>query len=282
MPEDQPPTWPGVGTSPRPSARSWPDETTGGYYPPTETSLPQLRPIPVAPPATGYPASGADAGSASSEGSGRRGPRSGLIVALVAAVIAVGGGAAFAVLHSHHGTSNQAGKLNPTATIPPSPSPTTSTSSTPASPRQQAADALAALLAQSVTDRTAVMQAVAAVGGCAPGLSQDVTTLTNAASSRQALLAKLANLPDRSALPTALLAALTTAWQASGQADSDFAKWAQDEASRGCSKNDQSDPNYRAAAAPDTQATAAKKKFAQLWTPIATAYTLPTYQYSQL
>jgi len=98
-------------------------------------------------------------------------------------------------------------------------------------PQRQAAQALAVLLAQSGTDRAAVTQAVSAVADCAPGLGQDETIFSNAASSHQALLGKLAALPDRSALPASMLQDLTTAWQASGEADQDFAKWAQDEIS---------------------------------------------------
>jgi len=47
---------------------------------------------------------------------------------------------------------------------------------------QQAAQALAALLAQSGTDRAAVTQAVYAVQGCSPGLDQDETVFSDAAS----------------------------------------------------------------------------------------------------
>ena len=149
-------------------------------------------------------------------------------------------------------------------------------------PRRQAAQALAALLAQSGTDRTAVTQAVSAVADCSPGLSQDETIFSNAASSHQALLGKLAALPDRSALPAPLLQDLTTAWQASGEADQDFATWTQDEIAQGCSTNYQSDASYQAAAAPDDQATKDKKAFAALWTAIANEYGLPSYQYNQI
>jgi hypothetical protein len=149
-------------------------------------------------------------------------------------------------------------------------------------PRQQAAQALAALLAQSGTDRAAVTQAVSAVAACSPDLSQDETIFNNAASSHQALLGKLAVLPDRSALPATMLGDLTTGWQASGEADQDFARWTQDEISQGCSTNDQSDANFQAATVPDDQATTGKKAFAALWTPIATEYGLPVYQYNQI
>jgi hypothetical protein len=148
--------------------------------------------------------------------------------------------------------------------------------------RRQAAQALAALLAQSGTDRTAVTQAVSAVADCSPGLSQDATIFSNAASSHQALLGKLAALPDRSALPASMLQDLTTAWQASGEADQDFAKWTQDEISQGCSTNYQSDASYQATTVPDDQATKYKKAFAALWTAIANEYGLPLYQYNQI
>ena len=98
------------------------------------------------------------------------------------------------------------------------PSPVSSAVSSPAlPPRRQAAQALAVLLAQSGTDRAAVTQAVGAVADCSAGLSQDEAIFSNAASSHQALLGKLAALPDRSALPASMLQDLTTAWQASGR-----------------------------------------------------------------
>ena len=148
--------------------------------------------------------------------------------------------------------------------------------------RKQAAQALAALLAQSGTDRAAVTQAVGAVADCSPGLSQDETTFSTAASSREALLGKLAALPGRSALPASMLQDLTTAWRASGQADQDFAGWAQDEISHGCSTSYQSDASHQAAMEPDDQATTYKKAFAALWTAIANEYGLPSYQYNQI
>jgi hypothetical protein len=138
------------------------------------------------------------------------------------------------------------------------------------------------LLAQSGTDRTAVTQAVYAVAACSPGLSQDETIFSNAASSHQALLGKLAALPDRSALPAPMLSDLTAAWQASGQADQDFAQWTRDEISQGCSTNYQSDASYQAAKAPDDQATKDKRAFVALWTAIAGEYGLPLYQYNQI
>jgi hypothetical protein len=189
--------------------------------------------------------------------------------------------------------SGPAGQVSPgvapTSSAVSSPAPSVVSSSAPAavsSPalpsRRQAAQALAVLLAQSGTDRAVVTQAVTAVQGCSAGLGQDETTFRTAASSRQALLGKLAALPGRSALPASMLQDLTTAWQASGEADQDFANWTRDEISHGCSTSYQSDASYQAAMVPDKQATADKKAFAALWAAIADEYGLPSYKYNQL
>ena len=117
---------------------------------------------------------------------------------------------------------------------------------------------------------------------CGPDLNQDQQIFQNAATSRQNLLAELANLPGRYALPPSMLAALTSAWQNSIKADQHFAQWAQDEVSHGCTANNQSDPNAKAAVGPDEQATIDKKKFVSLWNPMAARYGLPAYNWNQL
>lgn len=169
----------------------------------------------------------------------------------------------------------------PTSSAVSSPAPA-AVSSPALPPRRQAAQALAVLLAQSGADRAAVTQAVTTVADCSAGLSQDEAIFSNAASSHQALLGKLAALPDRSALPASMLQDLTTAWQASAEADQDFANWTQDEISHGCSTNYRSDASYQAAKGPDDQATTYKRAFAALWTAIANEYGLPSYKYNQI
>ena len=86
-------------------------------------------------------------------------------------------------------------------------------------------------------------------------LSQDPQVLESAAASRERLRSQLASLPGRSALPAQMLEALTGAWQASATADRDFAQWAQDELSQGCTQNDKAhpEPPFEAAAAPDAK-----------------------------
>lgn len=167
----------------------------------------------------------------------------------------------------------------------PSPSGTVSAPSSPAAhpAPQAAARGLAGLLAQSVTDRRSIVAAVNDVSRCGPNLHQDPQTFQSAATSRQALLTRLASLPGRSALPAPMLAALTSAWQNSIKADQDFAQWARDEISNGCTSNNQSsDPHAQAAAGPDAQASTGKQTFVGQWNPIATRYGLPAYQWNQL
>lgn len=120
------------------------------------------------------------------------------------------------------------------------------------------------------------------MNGCGSNLSGDAATFQQAASSRQRLLGKLAQLPDGSALPAQLIQDLTGAWQSSQQADKDFAAWANDENSSGCTPNDSSDANFQAATAPDNQATADKKAFVSQWNPIAGQYGLPAYQWDKI
>ena len=148
--------------------------------------------------------------------------------------------------------------------------------------RRQAAVRLSGLLAQSVTDRTAVTGAAEDVRGCGPSLRQDAGTFARAASSRQHLLSLLASLPGRPLLPAAMLQDLTSAWQASAQVDTDLAGWTQDNIARGCHGHSRSDTSLRASDSPEDLATAGKRAFVTLWNPIARQYGLTTYQRSQL
>jgi eukaryotic-like serine/threonine-protein kinase len=149
--------------------------------------------------------------------------------------------------------------------------------------QEAAAQRLAGLLARIVTYRSSIVAAVNDVSRCGPNLRQDPQTFRAAATSRQALLTRLARLPGRPALPGPMLAALTSAWQNSIKADRDFAQWARDEISGGCTSGNQSaDPHARAAAGPDALATTGKQAFVGRWNPVATRYGLPTYRWNQL
>jgi hypothetical protein len=188
-------------------------------------------------------------------------------VIVVAALVAVVAGAVIFRTHSN-GTAARG-----------TPGATPSASSRDA---RQAAARLSGLLAQSVTDRAAVIDAVADVRRCGPSLHQDARTFATAASSRKRLLSRLGSLPGRSLLPAAMLQDLTGAWQASAQADTDLARWADDKIARGCHRNSRPDAGLRASYIPDGQATAGKRAFASLWNPVARRYGLTTYQWNQL
>jgi hypothetical protein len=236
-------------------------------YQPAPAALALYHP-PAAPPAPGRVLPG-PAGPPP----GRPGRLRGLLIGL-ATFLAAGGITAAVMLIAHPLHRGAA----------PSPGGTASAPSSPAAPpaQQAAAQGLAGLLAQSVMDRSSIVAAVNDISQCGPNLHQDPQTFQSAVTSRQALLTRLASLSGRSALPAPMLAALTSAWQNSIKADQDFARWAQDEISNGCTTNNTSDPNAQAAGGPDGQATTDKQIFAGQWNPIATRYGLPAYQWNQL
>lgn len=151
----------------------------------------------------------------------------------------------------------------------------------PTSKRQAVTD-LAGLLSQSASDRSALFQAASDVGSCGPLLGADQATFQQVASARQSLITELTSLGLGRYLPAALVSDLTAVWQTSQQADLDYAQWASDEKSKGCTPDDTTDPSYAAAAKPNDQATADKAAFLALWNPIAKKYGLPTYNESQI
>lgn len=218
---------------------------------------------------------------------------------MIAGSVLVLGGAAAAVVimhpfsHNETASSTTASTSRASAPLPATAgatsAPAVSQPGSPASPasaapvtQQQAAQNLADMLSQSVSERAAIIQAVRDVQDCGPSLNQDPQVFESAASSRRTLLAQLASMAGRSALPGQLLQDLTGAWQASVTADGDFAQWANDEIANGCVQNDTSDPGAAAATGPDNQATSDKQAFVSLWNPIATQYGLSTYTQDQL
>jgi hypothetical protein len=241
-------------------------------------------------------------------GNGARRSRAPLFWSVLSAVAAVAVVAIALLLHpfSHHESINDAANSTKTAvpttsvaassaiasatvSASSSSSPSTSASasvspsvSSTAVTEQQAASTVAGMLASSVTDRTAINNAYNDVYNCGPSLHGDAAVFTRAVSSRRALLASLATMPGRAALPPALVTDLTNAWQASMAADQGFATWADDEVSQGCVAGDTSDPGYRTTITPDDEATEYKTDFTAEWNPIAARYGLTTYQQGQL
>ena len=236
--------------------------------------------------------------------SGGRQPRWPVVAGIILAAALLGGGAGGYILvahpfsHSPSSANNVAdsstlpatsrpGSSAPASTAPASsaaaPATPVSTPSPSQSPaEEQAASALSRLLTQSVSDRSAINQAYNDVSACGSLLSQDQQTFQQAASSRQSLISQLSSLPDAQSLPAAMLSDLTGAWQASQQVDQDYAQWANDENSQGCTSQDYTDPSYEAADSPNQQATADKTAFVGLWNPIASKYGLPTYSQGEI
>ena len=158
--------------------------------------------------------------------------------------------------------------------------PAASASAGTALTQQQAASGMSGLLSQSGTDHSDVNAAVTSVTEC-KGLTADAKTFTKAAANRQALLAKLAALPGRSALPATMLSELTGAWQASATVDTDLARWAADGAGH-CKKNNFKDPNYTATIPYDSKATNDKTAFVKQWNGLARKYGFQSYSPSQI
>jgi hypothetical protein len=190
-----------------------------------------------------------------------------VIVALVAAI----------ALLNRHGSGSGAGGAAAGGTTP-----TATASAATMSQQRQAAVRLSGLLPQSGTDRADVIDAVENVHSCGKNLGNDARVFTTAAGNRHALVAKLASLSGRSALPAAMLTDLSGAWQASAQVDTDLAQWAATAASHGCHKGNPKDHSLQASYGPDGQATAGKQAFARLWNPLARRYGLRTYRWEQL
>jgi hypothetical protein len=147
---------------------------------------------------------------------------------------------------------------------------------------RQAAAQLAGLLKQSGSDHAAVTDAVLNVESCGKNLGKDAQTFSTSAANRETLLARLADLPGRTSLPSAMINDLSSAWEASASVDTDLAKWATHAATAGCHGGDLNYSSYKASISDDTPATNGKEKFVAAWNPLAKQDGLSTYQASQL
>jgi hypothetical protein len=205
------------------------------------------------------------------------------VLLAVIVVIAAAAGILLAKPFSHSPAGSAAAPSAGASSPPPSASASgTGTASAAPVTERQAATTMATMLAQSVSERSAIISAAADVASCGSHLASDQKVFTGAVSSRKALLTRLAVLPGRAALPSALVSDLASAWQASVSADQGYARWAADESAKGCVRDDTSDPGYQAAQGPDGQATRAKTAFTAGWNPVAARYGLTQYQSTQL
>jgi hypothetical protein len=297
-----------VPTAPAPPAAGWAGQTRADWVNPAVARLPVRAPLPpedppYLPPASGgafygqapqdpggyatYPSAGAPP-SGPFHGPPRQPPRrhdrngSGTPLALwvVVLVILLGGGAAAGLLLAHpfsHPAVGESAGASPKLSA----SPGASAATTPAVTEQQAAANLAAMLNESVSDRSEINSAYKNVLACDSRMTTAPQVFDSAANSRRKLLAGLATMAGRAVLPPALLSDLTRAWQASVAADQAFARWASGEL-RSCVPDDTGSPAFQATITPDNNATRYKAAFVAQWNPVAAKYNLTRYQQNQL
>ncbi|MEU5426556.1 hypothetical protein AB0H73_13240 [Streptomyces olivoreticuli] len=146
------------------------------------------------------------------------------------------------------------------------------------------AKALDALLKDSNNSRDAVIKAVDSTRSC-KDLDKSASDLRDAAKQRDGLVTRLQQtsvdkLPDSAELS----AQLTKAWQSSSAADSHYAAWAGQAGGKGGCVKGRPKPTGDSTAGDKASddATAAKKKAADLWNPIARKYHLSQHKWTQL
>ncbi|WP_171172433.1 hypothetical protein, partial [Streptomyces sp. I05A-00742] len=154
----------------------------------------------------------------------------------------------------------------------------------PADPAEGQAKALDTLLQDSGSSRGTVIRAVDATRNC-KDLGKSAGDLRDAAKDRNGLVDRLRKTPvDKLPGNSDLTAQLTRAWQSSASADSHYAAWADQVGGKhGCHKGHaRSTKDAAAGDRASGEATAAKKRAADLWNPIAKKYGLPQRQWTQL
>ncbi|WP_143163042.1 aminoglycoside phosphotransferase family protein [Couchioplanes caeruleus] len=144
------------------------------------------------------------------------------------------------------------------------------------------ASGVARLLATSGRNRAQVVSAVQDVKDCAR-LSAAVAGLSEASAGRAAALERARNLqtdqlPSGAQLKTQLIGALAH----SRAADVAYGKWAEARHNRGCSARTMRTADRDRGDAESREATAAKKRVAALWNPVATRHGHPTVTYLQI
>jgi hypothetical protein len=155
----------------------------------------------------------------------------------------------------------------------------TSTGPVPGNPQpadRVAAERMESLLEQSNSSRGQVASAVQGLAACTLDPHQASATFAAAAQARQSVLTSLAAL-DVTGLAEGpqLKGLLQQALQHSVEADQGFKAWADELASRGCSRSGATQSStFAAANASSDQATAAKSAFVAAWNPVATRFGL--------
>ncbi|PAU47959.1 hypothetical protein CK936_15915 [Streptomyces albireticuli] len=258
--------------------------------PPVREPVREPRRAPAPPP----PPPGHHGGGRSDGPAPRRKLPTAAIVGMVVAGCAVCGLAAGALLSGGDGKEDKGGKQNAAveSATPAAPDDAEKDgkrkkpepSASAADPAAAQAKALDALLKDSNNSRDAVIKAVDSIKSC-KDLGKSAADLRDAAKQRDGLVTRLQQTPiDKLPDSTELAAQLTKAWQSSSSADTSYAKWA-DQAGdkRGCVKG-HARPTGDSAAGDRASgdATAAKKKAADLWNPTAKKYKLSQHKWTQL
>ncbi|MFD7501770.1 hypothetical protein ACFV9T_12200, partial [Streptomyces sp. NPDC059850] len=261
------------------------DAPAGADSPGETQQMPQF----TAPAPATAPADGGGHGGRGSRGGGRRRRMSpAVLIGIVVAGCGIAGLAAGAALSA--GGDDE--KKDDNATLGSSSEPNAGEdessepgeSSKSADPAQPQAKALDALLKDSNNSRSAVINAVNSIKTC-KNLPKAASDLRTAAGQRNGLVTRLGKLSvDKLPNHTQLTASLTKAWKSSAQADNQYAAWAdQTRGKKGCPKG-QARRTGRVGAAERAsgEATAAKRKAAELWNPLAGKYGLTKHEATQL
>lgn len=142
---------------------------------------------------------------------------------------------------------------------------------------------LSRLLGDSNASRSAVIRSVENIKKC-DELGRAARELRQAAQQRNNLVDRLKQLTlDTLPQYQELTEALTTAWQASAEADRHYAAWADEVAGEGCSGGSAPTTDRLSEAnAASGEATEAKEQAAGLWNPTARKYGLPERKVTQL
>ncbi len=215
--------------------------------------------------------------------SGRhRSPSRGWIVAITALVVlAAGGSAAFAVLHSNRGRGVPGRITTPGRTHGQTPA----GSATPAANSEQAELAqVTPLVQQSVPARSEVVKATQQVGACTMTPSDGVSLMTQAIGQRQAIMGSIDSL-SVDAIPGGqeMIADLKQATQQSIAADQGFMGWIQDiQNAPACPIDTSQDSSYQAGLQASLQAMQAKEGFLAIWNPLASEFGQPTFTANEI
>jgi hypothetical protein len=153
----------------------------------------------------------------------------------------------------------------------------------PTGNESSAASAVDTILLQSANARSTVISATQSVSNCSADPDSEASVMQSAISSRESALEQVGSI-DPTDLPdgSTLLGDLSSALQASDQADQDFVLWMGDVEGSACPYATSSDSNYEAATTASAQADSAKQAFIALWNPVATQFGLTQYTPGQI